>query len=121
MRKHFVPVFVMLAAVATLSAADVTGTWKGTLTPENRGPGPALVILKQTGETVTGTAGPDENERNEIANGRVTGDKITFEVRRGQGTMKFVLTLEGEMLSGQATRERDGQQQTAKLNLKREK
>lgn len=40
---------------------------------------------------------------------------------REEGTMRFVLMLEGDTLAGQVTRERDGQQQTAKLNLKREK
>jgi hypothetical protein len=104
-----------------LSAADVSGTWKGTFTPENRDGGPALVILKQTGDAVAGTAGPDESERNEIANGKVTGNTITFDIPREGGVMKFVLTLEGDTLIGQATRERDGQQQTAKLHLKREK
>jgi hypothetical protein len=121
MRKYFVPVLVLLANAFILSAADATGTWKGTFTPENRDAGPALVILKQTGDTVTGTAGPDENERNEIANGKVTENRITFEIPREQGMMRFVLTLEGDTLTGQATRERDGQQQTAKLSLKREK
>lgn len=120
MRKYFFAVLVLLMAVSALSAADVTGAWKGTFTPEDRDAGPALVILKQTGDTVKGTAGPDENERNEITNGKVTGSTITFEVARENGTMKFVLALEGETLTGQATRERDGQTQTAKLNLKRE-
>ena len=121
MRKHFIPVVVLLASALVLSAADMTGTWTGTLTPENRDEGPALVILKQSGDTVTGTAGPDESERHEIANGKVAGDRITFEVPREHGTMYFVLILEGDKLSGHITRERDGQQQTAKLNLKREK
>jgi hypothetical protein len=121
MRKYFVPVFVLMANALILSAADVTGTWKGTLTPENRDAGPALVILKQTGDTVTGTAGPDESERNEIANGKVMGSTVTFELARQEGTMRFVLMLEGDTLAGQVTRERDGQKQTAKLNLRREK
>ena len=121
MRKYIVPVFVLLASAFILSSADVTGTWKGTFTPDNRDAGPALVILKQTGATVTGTAGPDESERNEITNGKVTGNTVSFEISREQGTMRFVLTFEGDTLTGQATRERDGQQETAKLNLKREK
>lgn len=120
MRKLYLSV-VLALSVLSLSAADVTGTWKGTFTPENREPGPALVILKQTGETVTGTAGPDENERNEIANGKVTGNVLSFEVPREEGTMRFVLTLEQDTLSGDIIRERDGQRQTAKLNMKREK
>jgi hypothetical protein len=61
-------------------------------------PGLALVILRQSGDTLTGTVGPDENQRRAIANG----------------------TLEGDALTGQITREGDGQHQTAKLNLKRE-
>lgn len=121
MRKYFVAVLVLLANVLTLSAAEATGTWKGTFTPDDRDAGPALVVLKQTGDTITGTAGPDESERHEIANGKMTGARITFEVPREIGTMRFVLTLEGDTLTGQATRERDGQQQTAKLTLKREK
>jgi hypothetical protein len=121
MRKYFVALLVLLASALSLSAADVTGTWKGTFTPDNRDPGPALVILKQTGDTITGTVGPDESERFELVNGKISGDTITFEVPREPGTMKFVLMLEGETLAGRATRERDGEQQTAKLNLKREK
>ena len=121
MRKDLVSVVVLLASTLMMSGADVTGTWKGTFTPEDRDAGPALVILKHTGDTVTGTAGPDESERNEIANGKVMGNIITFEILREQGSMRFVLTLEGDTLTGQSTRERDGQQQTAKLNLKREK
>ena len=120
MRKC-VSALVLLANALILPAADVTGTWKGTFTPENRDAGPALVILKQTGDTVTGTAGPDESERNEIVNGKVTGERITFDVAREEGTMRFVLMVEGDTLTGQATRSREGQQQTAKLNLKREK
>ena len=120
MRKYILTIG-LLANMLSLSAADATGTWKGTFTPDNRDAGPALVILKQTGNTVTGTVGPDESERNEITNVKVTGDTITFEVLREEGKMKFVLTQEGDTLTGQATRERDGQQQTAKLNLKREK
>ena len=121
MRKYFVVVLVLLTNALILSAADVTGTWKGTFTPENHDPGPALIILKQTGETITGTAGPDESERGEIANGKVTGEKMTFDLPRDQGTMKFVLVIDGDTLTGEATREHDGQVETAKLSLKREK
>src|SRR5687767_9312715 len=121
MRNYFVPVLVLLASAFAIAAADVTGTWKGTLTPENRDPGSALVILKQTGDMVTGTGGQDEGDRHEITNGKVAGDKVTFEIQQQEGTMRFVLTLDGDTLTGQVTRERNGQQRTAKLNLKRER
>jgi hypothetical protein len=55
------------------------------------------------------------------ASTRFRNATIICDVLREEGTMRFALTLEGDTLTGQATRERDGQQQTAKLNLKREK
>ena len=121
MRKHFVSVVVLLVNAFAVNAADVTGNWKGTLTAENRDPGSALVILTQTGDRVTGTGGQNESDRHDITEGKVTGDMITFVIQQQEGPMRFVLTLDGDALTGQVTRERDGKQQTAKLNLKREK
>ena len=112
---------LLMLAAGTVFAADVTGKWRGTLTPENRDPGPALVILEQKGETLTGTGGPDENERHDIRNGKVSGDKITFEIAAGEAVMTFELTQAGDELSGEIRRDREGQKQVAKLNLKREK
>jgi hypothetical protein len=110
---------ILFASVLTLAAADVTGTWSGTFTPEDGNEGPALLILQQKGESLTGTAGPNEESRHEILNGKVTGDKVSFVA--GREPMKFELTLKGDELSGQVTRERDGQKQTAQLNVKRAK
>ncbi len=112
---------LFLLAAGALSAADASGRWRGTLTPEGGNESPALVILKQAGEALTGSGGGDEQDRHEITNGRVSGDKVTFEIASGGGGMKFDLTLNGDELSGQVTRERRGQVQTAKLSLKREK
>jgi hypothetical protein len=121
MRKYFVFLTVLLASALTVAAADLTGNWKGSLTPEDRDAGSALVILKQTGDVVTGSGGQDESDRHEISNGKVMGDTVTFDIQVGEGIMKFVLTLDGDTLTGRVTRERNGQQQTAKLDLKREK
>ena len=108
-----------LAAVTTLAAADVTGNWKGTLTPDGRDSGPALLVLKQEGKTVTGTVGPDEGERHPISKGTVENDTVAFEVETPGGVMRFALKQNGDELTGDVTRERDGQQQTAKLAVKR--
>ena len=112
--------FLMIAlAAATLAAADVTGTWSGTLTPEDRDAGPALLVLKQEGNAVTGTAGPDATESHPISKGKVENDTVTFEVETPGGVMKFALKQKGDELAGEVTREREGQQQTAKLAVKR--
>jgi len=113
---HFL---VMAFATTMLAAADVTGSWRGTFTPEGRDAGPALLILKQEGTAVTGTAGPDENERHAISKGKVENDTVVFEVETPGGVMKFALKQKGDELAGDVTRERDGQQQAAKLAVKR--
>jgi hypothetical protein len=108
-------------AAATISAADVTGTWTGTLTPGDGEPRPAHLVLKQGGDTVSGTAGPDASEQRPIQNGKSENGKVTFEVAGEVTVMKFVLKLEGDEMTGDVSRERDGQVQTAKLAVKRAK
>jgi hypothetical protein len=119
--KH---ILCLLLAAAGLIAADATGTWTGTLTPTGPGTGgeshPALLVLKQDGAKLTGTAGPNAEEQNPIENGKAENGKLTFEVQAGGG-MKFNLTHEGDEIKGDISRERDGQTQTAKLAVKRQK
>jgi hypothetical protein len=110
---------VIALAATTLAAADVTGTWRGTFTPDGRDAGPALLILKQEGNAVTGTAGPDENEQHPISKGKVENDTVAFDVETPGGVMKFTLKQKGDELGGDVTRERDGQRETAKLAVKR--
>lgn len=120
--KHIL--LLVLSAAATL-AADANGKWTGTLTvPTPEGierSGPALLVLKQEGTRLTGTAGPHAGEQMSIDNGKAEDGKLTFEVSTGGGIMKFILRQEGDEIKGDVTRERDGQQQQAKLAVKREK
>jgi hypothetical protein len=120
--KH---ILVMILAIASAIAADANGRWTGTLTTRNSDGsdrvGPALLVLKQDGATITGSAGPDDNERHEIQNGKAENGNLTFEVATGETIMKFSLKHEGDEIKGEITRERDGQTQTARLDLKRSK
>lgn len=113
---------VALAAV-TISAADATGTWTGTLTPSG-GDGqshPAHIVLKQQGTALTGTAGPDTQEQRPIQNGKADNGTVTFEVQNDTSVMKFVLKQDADEMTGDVTRERDGQKQNATLSVKRTK
>jgi hypothetical protein len=110
-----------IALTATLAAADVTGTWNGTFTPDGQDAGSAMLVLKQDGDAVSGSAGPNETEQHPIRTGKVQNETVTFEVETPGGLMKFALTLKGDELTGVITRERDGQTQTAKLAVKRTK
>jgi hypothetical protein len=86
--KHLL---VIALAAATLTAADATGTWTGTLTPSDGQPGPAHVVLKQEGDKLTGTAGPDASEQHPIQNGRAENGTLTFELQTGDTLMKVTL------------------------------
>jgi hypothetical protein len=110
---------MFLVAVFSQVAVDVTGKWPGTLTPPGRNEQPALLVLQQKGDTVTGTAGPNENERYEISGGKVVGDLVTFSASPGGRSMKFELTIKGDEMTGQVSLE--GQPQTASFSVKRAK
>ena len=110
------------AAALTLVAADATGKWRGELiVSDGDGSGrPAYLVLKQEGTKLTGTAGPDAGEQHPIQNGKAEDGLITFEVPTGETIMKFALKQEGERITGDITREREGRTQQAKLDVKKE-
>lgn len=114
-------VFAFCLTVACLLAADATGTWTGTFTPSGEEAGPALLVLKQDGTKLTGTAGPGSEEQHEIRNGKAEDGKLTFEVGDEGPTMKFTLKQEGDRIKGDISRERDGQVQSAQLDVTRSK
>ena len=115
--------WIAAALLATLAFADVSGNWTGTLSPDGRDPTPAYLVLKQDGETVTGTAGAaEQGERLTIRNGTARDGVVTFEVETPGGhLMKFDLKEQGDELTGTVTRERDGEKQRAALAVKRVK
>ena len=111
----------MLLLIASLAlAGDLTGKWSGTFAPSDSStPTGAYMDLKLSGRSVTGTAGPDETHQKEISNGKLEGNKLTFEVAQDGRTLKFDLTFDGESIKGVASAEKDGQRMSAKLDLKR--
>src|SRR5713101_6391523 len=105
--KH---ILLLTLAAVSLIAADATGTWTGTLTastPNGSEQHPALLVLKQEGTKLTGTAGPDANEQHAIENGKAENGSLTFELPRENGVMKFTLKQEGDEIKGDITRERE--------------
>ena len=113
-----------LLAAAVSYGGGLTGKWSGDFA--ELGPDGAVaknssayMVLTVAGSTVTGTAGPDEEHQSEISSGRIEGTKVTFDLKRGPGTLKFNLIFDGSTLKGTAMTERDGEKLTAKLDLKR--
>jgi len=110
----------LLSAIAMF--ADVTGKWTGTFDatgPDGQTkPGTALMLLKQSGDAITGTVGPNEDHQMNIKVGKIDGNKIALEVEVDDGAViKFDLTLAGGHIKGDAQGERAGEKMTAKVDV----
>lgn len=112
---------LLLAGMAL--ADDVTGKWSGSFTPEGRDTENAILVLKQNGSEITGTAGPDENQQWTISKGKIEGNKVTAEVPSPDGPVyKLSMVLEGEHLKGDVSATSpDGGNMTGKIDLTRVK
>src|SRR5664280_2614060 len=106
---------VLFSAVLALvaSAADVSGTWSGTLKitgPDGQTQGDTIhLILKQDGGKLTGSAGPSAGEQLPIEKGAVDGNNVTMEVPIPNGAFKFAIALDGDHLKGDVTLAAAGQ------------
>jgi hypothetical protein len=131
----FVTTILLVVALAAF-AADVTGKWTYQQPGRNGGdPTPRTITLKADGATLTGTV-PGQGGRGgaapadmAIANGKVTGDKISFEVSRpgrqgGDPTIiKYEGTVSGDTLTLKITSpgRGGGDPTTQEVTAKREK
>ena len=118
-------IFLVVALAMTAAAADVTGKWSGTFTvtgPDGSAgdSNPAFMILKQSGSTLTGTAGGDEAEQWPIENAKIENNKITGSVNPSDGaTCTVSLTVDGDRMTGEVTVSQGGQTMKGKIELKR--
>jgi hypothetical protein len=91
---------------AVLAAADVRGTWRGTITTEmarDTGGGqiPAYLALEQSDGKITGSAGGSEKMLFKIRQGRISGDRLTVEASPREGAvLRFDLRVKGDVLEG---------------------
>jgi hypothetical protein len=119
-------ILAFLLCTLTALAADITGDWTGTAQVK-RGDGsvgtePAFLMLKQQGTTVTGTVGENPNRQQRIRNGKVEGDRITFQLPIVAGShvrVDLKLQPDGNIMKGQVHIEREGFKQTDQLEVKR--
>src|ERR1051326_39005 len=111
---------LLVVCSLTLVAADVTGTWSGTVKMNRDGTDQtdsARLILKQEGNAVTGSAGAHDGDQRPIENGKILDDQVTFDVPTDNGNFKVSLKLQegGNTLTGQVRREREGNVVVAQL------
>jgi hypothetical protein len=79
---------VLLTLAACLFAADLNGRWKGNLKSRN-GDLETNMVLKVNGEKLTGTVANMYGEE-EITEGSVKGDDVSFIIMAGGGQFKLV-------------------------------
>jgi hypothetical protein len=124
----FVTTLLLVVAIAAF-AADATGKWTYEQAGRNGGPSRQVTItLKQDGNTLTGSVpgmgrGGQEAPPIQITNGKVDGDKVSFDVvREFQGntmTTKYEGTLSGDELKLKITRDTPNGPMTNEITAKR--
>jgi hypothetical protein len=95
--KKTIAVILLLAVNAI--AGDLSGKWSGTFKVDGGDHTvPQLFIFKQDGNKLTGSGGPNTGERYPIENGKVDGNRITFEITTGEWKFIYNLkTIDGRM------------------------
>jgi len=117
-------VAVFLAVSALAAAQDFSGIWTGefniTVDGETR-PDVVHMVLKHSGTAVTGTVGPNADSQWPIINGKVDGDKVTFQVQPngGPGVISFSLVLTDGHLKGEALAKADDRSFSAAVDVQR--
>jgi hypothetical protein len=76
--------------------------------------------VKQSGTTLTGSGGPDENQQWPIQNGKIAGNKITAQVTSPDGaTYALTMTVDGDRISGDVIVTQGDQTTKGKIEFKR--
>jgi hypothetical protein len=104
-----------------LGAADLSGKWSGSIEVVEDGQSrtvSVLLILKQDGTKLNGTAGGDENDQHAITKATVDGDKVRLEIDGGDVTFYLDLKVDGDQMTGEARR---GDDPRMKISVKRVK
>jgi hypothetical protein len=77
MKRALILIGLFLVGAAMLSAADITGTWKGSF-QFNGNDVPVTLNLKNGGESVTGTVEGLPTSPTDIKDGKLEGDAVSF-------------------------------------------
>jgi hypothetical protein len=119
------------AAQARAAATDVNGTWTWTRPGRNGGEDQKITLkLKVEGDKVTGKLTTPARQQGgearatDIADGKIKGDEITFnvvrEVNGNKMTTKYTGKVTADTIKGKIETERDGQTNSRDWTAKRE-
>ena len=103
---------------------DPAGTWKWSVTGQNGQTRETTLKLKVDGEKLTGTISGRAGGETAIAEPKLKGEEISFEVTRefngNKVTTKYNGKINGDSIKGKMEFERNGQPQSRDWEAKRE-
>lgn len=116
----------LVAFVALIHAADVTGTWSGSMAMtkgDETKDDTAYLVLKQTGAEISGTIGPNAEKRLTITKGSAEGNNVYIEATvEGDNKLVLRLKVDGDKLVGDLKAEGPTAPPiSGKMNLTKEK
>jgi hypothetical protein len=111
-------VLAMVFTAATAMAADVSGAWTGTAQTPNGDGFQLAFTFKQDGGSLTGTVQGPQGDPIAISNGKVDGDKFTFDVSFNGTTIHHDCTADGEVIK-MTTKSDSGDFPGMQMTLKR--
>jgi hypothetical protein len=89
---------LMTLGTAKATAADVTGSWTTTMQTMDGNSAQITFNFKQDGASLTGTVAGPIGDPLEITNGKVDGDKFTFDVSFNGVTIHHDCTVTGDTI-----------------------
>ena len=96
-RSTFACAAILMAFGAiTAFAADITGAWTGQMAGPNGDGFQISFTFKQSGMKLTGTVAGPQGDPIEISEGKVDGDKMSFNVSFNGMTIKHDGTISGD-------------------------
>ncbi len=100
--------FLLMLAPFAFAAADVSGKWAGTMDmkmPDGSvNSTPVTAEFKQTGATITGTAGVAGQDQFTVEKGALDGNQLTFEVHANDGIYAVKATVVSDtQIKGEVT------------------
>lgn len=118
--KRTIAVVLLLAMNAM--AGDFTGKWSGSFKADGADHDvPQLFLLKQDGNKLTGSGGPNQSEQYPIENGKVEGDRVRFEITTGEWKFTYDLKAMDARMAGDLELKSINDRRTAKVSLSKAK
>jgi hypothetical protein len=109
------PLLLLGLVACSASSSGLTGTWTGQARDPHEGSSVLTLSLRAQGDTVTGTVvgPPPLDAAPAIEKGKITGDRVTFEIglRRpdgGTSTFAFAVTVAGDHMQGTVSDVQEG-------------